>query len=129
MPTKVTIRVLDDDGSEIPDPTPVSLPVGFKRPPTLDETIRRLVREQISSAASDAGYESLEESDDFDIPDDPAMPASEHELDGDQLSRSLEPLGRSFLLKDAKIKGYKPPRQRKKAVTVKDTEEEVPDGK
>lgn len=68
----------DDLGREIPDPTPVSLPAGFQRPEPLAETIRRLVRNEVSRQAVDSGMESFEESLDFDI-DDEELPESPSE--------------------------------------------------
>jgi len=59
-----------DPGLEYLDPTPVAIPVGANRPESLQETMRRLVRNELSAAASSAGLETFEESIDFDI-DDP----------------------------------------------------------
>lgn len=70
---------LDGNGWEIPDPTPVAMPVGFKRPETLAEQVRRLVRTTISREAAEAGAETFEESEDFDIPDDPVDPSTPFE--------------------------------------------------
>lgn len=65
---------------EKPDPNPMALPSGFKRPETLAEQVRRLVRShQFALAAEQEGYESFEEADDFDIPDDPPDPATPFE--------------------------------------------------
>lgn len=59
-----------DPGLEYLDPTPVAIPVGAQRPESLAETIRRLVRNDLSINAAQAGLETFEESIDFDI-DDP----------------------------------------------------------
>lgn len=88
----------DSMGREIPDPTPVEIPVGFHRPPSLREQFARFMREELSARAVDAGMESFEEADDFDVPDDPPDPASPWELNFDQMStptRSGEPVGKS----------------------------------
>jgi len=68
--------MLDAKGHEIMDPTPVSLPAGFKRPETLAEQVQRLVRNQVSQEAHKAGAETFEEAEDFDIEDeiDPSTP-------------------------------------------------------
>lgn len=55
---------------EDPDPTPVAVPLRYKRPPTLQEQIQRLIRSEAYSRRMDEGYESLEEADDFDVGDD-----------------------------------------------------------
>lgn len=57
----------NDAGQEIPDPRPVEMPIGFQRPPSLQETIQRLVRNELSDVASAGNLESFEEADDFDV--------------------------------------------------------------
>jgi len=54
---------------EIPDCTPVSLPVGYERPESLESMIARMVKIESLKAAKE-GKESFEESDDFDITDE-----------------------------------------------------------
>lgn len=71
--------VLDEQGREIPDPTPMAVPAGFKVPETLDEQIRRLIRGAISTHADAQGAETFEESEDFDIDDDMFDPSSPYE--------------------------------------------------
>lgn len=71
--------LLDDNGHEIPDPTPVALPSGFKRPETLAEQVQRLVRSSISRHAEAQGHETWEEANDFEVDDDfdPSTPYEE----------------------------------------------------
>lgn len=57
-------------GQECPDDTPVEVPLGMKRPPTLQEQIQMMVRTQLSRAAERNGHETFEESNDFDVDDD-----------------------------------------------------------
>lgn len=64
---------------EFPDPTPVEMPLGFRRPPTLQEEIQRIVRIQMSQQAQEHGFESFEEADDFEVDDDPD-PLSAYEV-------------------------------------------------
>lgn len=75
LEAKIAVR-LDHYGREIPDPTPLEIPAGFRRPETLQEQVRRLVRTSLSQHAADAGGETFEESEDFDIDDefDPTIP-------------------------------------------------------
>lgn len=54
---------------EIPDKTPVELPVGYHPPETLEAMIARLVRYE-SSRAEKVGQETFEEADDFEVADD-----------------------------------------------------------
>lgn len=70
---------LDENGHEIPDPKPLTLPSGFKRPETLAEQVQRLVRTSISAEAAARGEETFEESEDFEIPDDPDDPTTPYE--------------------------------------------------
>lgn len=60
------------DGKEIPDPTPIQIPAGFKRPESLIDQMRRLIRTDVSQFAEQQGAESFEESNDFDMDDDDA---------------------------------------------------------
>lgn len=73
------INGLDADGHEVPDPRPLTLPSGFKRPETLAEQVQRLVRNHLSRIAEESGAESFEEAEDFDVDDDPSDPATPYE--------------------------------------------------
>lgn len=64
---------------EYPDPTPVEMPLGFKRPPTLQEEIQRIIRVQMSQQARAEGFETFEEADDFAVDEDPD-PLSAYEV-------------------------------------------------
>lgn len=57
-------------GRESPDPTPLAMPAGFMRPPTLAEQVQRLVRTAISRHAEQQGFESFDDADDFDVDED-----------------------------------------------------------
>lgn len=84
--------MLDKFGREVPDPKPVAIPAGFKRPETLQEQVARLVRTTLSRQAEAQGFESFEESQDFDIPDDPVDPSTPFEEFFDpNLGRALTP--------------------------------------
>lgn len=74
---------LDKHGREIPDPVPVAPPLGYRRSPTLAEQIRSMViSEKLKQEALDAGMETFEEADDFDVGDD-YDPTSPYENDFD----------------------------------------------
>lgn len=68
--------IMDNQGHEVPDPNPVAVPAGFKRPETLAEQVRRLVRsERFNQEREEAGEETFDEADDFDVEDfDPQTP-------------------------------------------------------
>lgn len=73
--------ILDKYGREVLDSTPMQPPVGYQRTKSLAEQIRDMVRsEALRQAAEAAGFESFEESDDFDVGDDyePSSPYEEH---------------------------------------------------
>lgn len=58
---------------EMPDPLPVSISAGLKKPPTLEETISRVLRDhKAQQMLHGKGVdETPDEAEDFDIPDDP----------------------------------------------------------
>lgn len=90
LEAKIAVR-LDHLGREIPDPEPLVLPSGFRRPETLQEQVRRLVRTSLSLQAAEEGYETFEESEDFNVDDevDPSTPYEE--FFDPALNRSITP--------------------------------------
>lgn len=78
--SKLGAGYLDPLGRELPNPTPLQPPVGFKREPTIAERVREMVRsERLRQEALSAGAETFEEADDFDVGDDydPTSPYEE----------------------------------------------------
>lgn len=70
----------DELGREIPDPTPLAPPLGYKKQPTLAEQMRAMViSEKLKAEARAAGAETFEEADDFNVGDDydPTSPYEE----------------------------------------------------
>lgn len=61
---------IDPLGREINNPLPKVIPSELERPPTLEEQIQRVLRTHVSRQAFLNGFETLEEANDFDIPDD-----------------------------------------------------------
>lgn len=77
--------LLNSDGSETPDPRPMALPVGFERPESIQDLIRRLVTDRaIRDQLEASGVESFDEADDFEVEDDFPM-ASPYEETFDPL--------------------------------------------
>lgn len=75
---------LNPKGRERPDPTPMQPPIGYKKQPSMVELVRQAVRdEHLRRDLNAAGMETFEESEDFDIPDDPVDPTSRWENDYD----------------------------------------------
>lgn len=72
--------LLDDNGHERLDPTPMAPPLGWKPEPSMVEIIRaQIAGERLRQEAEAAGMESFEEADDFDVDDDfdPSSPYEE----------------------------------------------------
>lgn len=70
----------DDQGREIPDPTPIEVPLDFNRPLTLQEEIRRFLQIEASYVAQNAGFETFEEADDFDVDEEEVEFVSPYEI-------------------------------------------------
>lgn len=76
-------RVLDPQGREIVSPLPMDPPIGYSRSEPLALQIRRMVMsEHLRIAAEQAGVETFEEADDFEVGDD-YEPSSPWENDYD----------------------------------------------
>lgn len=78
---KKAIRRRDqlEGGYEIPDSEPVALRPGIKRPLTIQEQIKQMIRHEASMAAQENGHETFEEANDFDV-DDEIDPISGYEV-------------------------------------------------
>lgn len=68
--TALATAYLDPKGREIPNPKPLVLHTKLNRPLTLQEQIERVFKGRLSDQAQRQGYETLEESQDFDMDDD-----------------------------------------------------------
>lgn len=76
------LSAYNERGEEIPDPTPIEVPLGFKAPIPLSEEIRRMVQnEAIQAELNAAGLETFEEADDFNIPDEDMSAPFEENFD------------------------------------------------
>lgn len=116
------VMVQDEYGREILDPTPMAPPIGYKKQPSMIEMVRNMVRsEHVKRAAEEAGMETFEEADDFDIPDDPIDPSTPYENDFDPPVRELVKVGKEEVEKKKKA----PPR---KSEPEKVEESEPPSG-
>ncbi|UDN67891.1 hypothetical protein [robinz microvirus RP_172] len=70
---------LNADGHEMPNPVPLAPPIGYVKQPTIAEQIRRAIA-AASAEARNAGAETEEEANDFDVGED-YDPTSPHEND------------------------------------------------
>lgn len=63
-----------DTRAEVVSAIPLAPPVGYVKQPSLSERIRAMVRsEHLRAAAENAGFETFEEAEDFDVDDDPEL--------------------------------------------------------
>lgn len=71
----------DYQGFEQPDPMPVEMPIGFKKPLSIQEQIARALRsEKIRQAQEARGEETFDDSMDFDTGDEEGLPVTPHEI-------------------------------------------------
>jgi len=72
--------LLDKDGRFLPDPVPMAPPVGYVKQESMSDIVRRMVQgEHLRLAALEAGQETFDEAEDFDVGDDfdPTSPYEE----------------------------------------------------
>lgn len=62
-------KVFDSQGREIPDPTPVDIPVDCEQPESLESMMMRMIN-VASRRASRDGLESVDEANDFEVEDE-----------------------------------------------------------
>lgn len=73
--------VYNDKGEQIPETTPLELPLGYHHPEDIQSMIRRMVTDAAVVAANEAaGLESFEEANDFDVMEEDAVIPSNHEF-------------------------------------------------
>lgn len=84
--------------AQVVDGTPMAPPIGYKKAPSMVEIVREAVRsEHLRQAAIAAGHETFEESEDFDIADDPVQMSSPYENEFDPPLEVLLEAGRKSL--------------------------------
>lgn len=65
----------DRNGSEIPDPTPLEIPLDGQRPLTLAQQIARFCESpEVNRVAQEHGVDTFDEANDFYVPDDESEP-------------------------------------------------------
>jgi len=65
---------------EVPDPTPIELPIGYDRPPTMRELVHEYVEGAMSAKAAESDYGTFEEEDDFEEDDPNLLDLSGYEV-------------------------------------------------
>lgn len=86
----------NERGEQIGDPRQTEWPTELKRPLSLQDEIKRFIRLEMSEAARNQGLETFEESDDFDVGEDPdlLLPTA-YELTEEQLHRDASDLAQA----------------------------------
>ena len=113
---KLLSKGLNPDGSPILDPTPLAPPIGYKRHPSMVEMIRDMVRsEKLAEAARASGAETFEESEDFDVGDEPELMRSPWENEFDPPLEQLLEAGRQALKEKSGVQGALPPAEGREA--------------
>ena len=109
---------IDENGYAIMDSEPMAPPIGYVKQPSMFELVRDMVQsERLRHEALAAGFESLEEADDFDIGDDAAEELySGYENDLDVPIKELLEAGRQAI------------EERKAAEKAADSPDEPSDG-
>lgn len=88
---KVLYGTLNALGQLIPDPTPKAPSVKHLRQPSMAEQVQAMIRsERLAQEAAAAGYETWEESEDFDVGDDDYDPRSPWEQEFDPVDSFAE---------------------------------------
>ncbi|WNK13903.1 MAG: hypothetical protein [Microvirus sp.] len=72
------MAIYNEKHQEVPDKTPIALPLNYSAPEPLEQMIARLIR-QSQNFAPQMGKESFEESDDFETEDDNEL-VSQHQF-------------------------------------------------
>lgn len=73
----------DERGFELPDNTPVAIPVGATEPESLEQLMARMIQRELSQMSASVGGETFEESNDFEIEEtEPEFGMTQHEVVG-----------------------------------------------
>lgn len=103
---KLTRKGLHPDGTPVLDPVPVAPPIGYKKTPSMVEIVRDMVRgERLRQEAIAAGHETFEESEDFDVGDEPELMRSPWENQFDPPLEEILAAGRASLAEKKKAEG------------------------
>lgn len=79
---------LTPDGAEIPDPIPLAITFKGRKITKFDE-VRSFIDNYLSSKAQEAGEESFEDANDFDVDDDIPLPDTPWEEWGDEIAEQM----------------------------------------
>lgn len=106
---KLVARGLNEDGTAKLDPTPMAPPIGYKKHPSIFEVVRNMVTsEKLAQQAREAGAETFEESEDFEVGDEPDMLPSPWVNEFDPPLQELVKAGEEVVKERAKKAPKKP---------------------
>lgn len=77
------------DDKEIVDPTPMEIPIQFQGPPTQNEIIQQMVRQEVSHWATEQNLGTFEEEDDFEDSDPETLDMTQYELTEYQMEEDV----------------------------------------
>lgn len=80
----LTKAIIDDNGREINNPKPRVVHTGLRPQLSLQDQIRRVLRQEVSMMAQEQDFETYDEANDFDIPDDAPSRVSQYEIMEDE---------------------------------------------
>lgn len=72
-------RRLNERGHEVLSDKSVEAPLSWRKPPSLEDTVRNMLRQQLSQIGVSKGHETFEEADDFDIEGEPELTSAYEE--------------------------------------------------
>lgn len=107
---KLLSKGLHPDGQPVLDPRPLAPPIGYKSAPSMVQIVRDMVQsERLAQEAAAAGFETMEEADDFEIGDDPDQLRSQWENEFDPPIREIVQEGRKIVAEREAAESKKPP--------------------
>lgn len=74
--------MLNEQGYEIPDDTPVAIPARLRLPTSRAAQIQSYIRQELSRAAQEKGQETFDEANDLDVEEMQDFPMTEYERSG-----------------------------------------------
>lgn len=91
MSSKKTEKHVVKRKREAVDPTPMEIPVAMQKSRSMDDRMAAIINHSRLMQLHEQGYETFEEADDFDIPDDPVDMSTPWETDFDvAMSQSVD---------------------------------------
>lgn len=100
---KLESRGLGPDGRQVPDPVPMSPPIGYRKQPSMFDIQRQMIRDHLAQYARDNSLETLEDFEDFEVGDEPHELTSGYENDSDPPLQELLAAGREAIAERQRV--------------------------